>query len=186
MDEMGMEYMLYHIKKCGYSWRKIALELRPHNLSKSYFFLERVFRLWLEQKGAVSFWTSSIDHRPRSNIVTEPGYHRHAAEQAAAASNHRGSSKGTPLPTNADTNDTAGVQDVLGPKHDTGVSKKKKKQKPMKRQQRLRKEKGVERAEAVMDQLENKINKSKSRGKTVKNRRVSVSLVLNAAQVCLR
>lgn len=62
---------------------------------------------------------------------------------------------------------------VLAPQHGAGVSQKKKKQKPVKRQQRLRKEKGVERAELVTDQLQSKISKSKRKHMSIKNRSVS-------------
>lgn len=49
---------------------------------------------------------------------------------------------------------------------------KKKKQKPLTRQQRLRREKGIDRAEQVMDQMETKVDKSKGKGRMVQGRRV--------------
>jgi hypothetical protein len=52
-----------------------------------------------------------------------------------------------------------------------GVSKTKKKQKPMKRGQRARQEKGLARAEAVMDQLEKKKALSQVKLKRVRGRR---------------
>ena len=54
-----------------------------------------------------------------------------------------------------------------------GVTKRKAKAKPLSRQQRLRQEKGLERAVAVMDQTERKVERSTRRGKTANERRVS-------------
>ncbi|EFR04658.1 hypothetical protein MGYG_07663 [Nannizzia gypsea CBS 118893] len=50
------------------------------------------------------------------------------------------------------------VPAVLGTQHNSGVSKKGKK--PKSRAQRLRQEKGLERAEVVLDKREKKVNKS--------------------------
>ena len=50
--------------------------------------------------------------------------------------------------------------------------------KPLRRQQRLRHEKGMERASAVAERTENKITKSKRRSKIIKARAVSFSLNL--------
>jgi hypothetical protein len=52
------------------------------------------------------------------------------------------------------------------------VSKKQSKPKAKSRAQRLRQQKGMERAEAVLDQKEIKLAKSNNRAKVVKNRRV--------------
>jgi len=65
--------------------------------------------------------------------------------------------------------------DVLAARKGSGVSKKKH-QKPLTRQQRLRKEKGIARAEAVVDQLENKVVKSKSSARVIKSRAVRVCI----------
>lgn len=46
--------------------------------------------------------------------------------------------------------------------------------KPMKRQQRLRHEKGLERANAIADRTENKVTKSKKKSKVIKARAVSL------------
>ncbi|KAI1909769.1 hypothetical protein LOZ61_004832 [Ophidiomyces ophidiicola] len=60
---------------------------------------------------------------------------------------------------------------VLGARHDSSVSKKK--QKRQTRAQRLRQEKGLERAEVVMDKTEQKVAKSLKKGKVVKARRAA-------------
>ena len=44
----------------------------------------------------------------------------------------------------------------------------------MTRQKRIRQEKGLQRAEMVMDQLEKKYERSSKKGKGVKDRRVSL------------
>ncbi|KAI9671426.1 MAG: hypothetical protein M1831_004335 [Alyxoria varia] len=62
-----------------------------------------------------------------------------------------------------------GQSDALAPQHGSGVSKKKK-QKPLKRQKRVRQEKANERASIVADQLEKKVNRSKGKLKVVKDR----------------
>lgn len=108
--------------------------------------------------------------------IEEPGYQRRAAERAAKetsmAIDTNESLKSTALPIHPAETASTNKGDVLAPQHDAGVSKRKKKQKPLKRQQRLRKEKGIERAESVVNQLENKISKSKRKGKTIKSRSV--------------
>lgn len=74
--------------------------------------------------------------------------------------------------------DASGVEDeklrkkFLSP-HAGGISKKKK-SKPMSRQQRLRQEKGIERADANMDKLATKVTKSHKKAKNIKSRAVSV------------
>lgn len=52
--------------------------------------------------------------------------------------------------------------------------KRKGKGKPLTRSQRARQEKGLERAEAVMDQMKNKVEKGSKRQRTVKERAVSL------------
>jgi len=69
--------------------------------------------------------------------------------------------------------ETTQPDDVLAARKGSGVSKKKH-QKPLTRQQRLRKEKGIARAEAVVDQLENKVVKSKSSARVIKSRAVCI------------
>lgn len=64
------------------------------------------------------------------------------------------------------------AEDALSAQHRSGVIKKSK-QKPIKRNQRLRREKGVERAEMVAAQLENKVIKSRDKNKAVKGRRAA-------------
>ncbi|CAI7593063.1 unnamed protein product [Penicillium glandicola] len=60
---------------------------------------------------------------------------------------------------------------VLADRTTSGVQKKQKKNDKVSRAQRLRQQKGMDRAEAVMDQLEIKKAKSLARGKTVNSRR---------------
>jgi hypothetical protein len=60
---------------------------------------------------------------------------------------------------------------VLAARPNAGISKTKRKQKPMKRGQRARQEKGLARAEAVMDQLEKKKALSQVKLKRVRGRR---------------
>ncbi|OJD13459.1 hypothetical protein AJ78_06093 [Emergomyces pasteurianus Ep9510] len=59
---------------------------------------------------------------------------------------------------------------VLSAQHNAGITKKSK-SKQMSRAQRRRQEKGLERAELVMDKTEKKIAKSVGRAKVVKDRR---------------
>ncbi|KAJ5800110.1 uncharacterized protein N7518_002178 [Penicillium psychrosexuale] len=60
---------------------------------------------------------------------------------------------------------------VLADRATSGIQKKQKKNDKVSRAQRLRQQKGMDRAEAVMDQLEIKKAKSMARGKTVNSRR---------------
>ncbi|KAJ9298465.1 hypothetical protein DTO271G3_3432 [Paecilomyces variotii] len=53
----------------------------------------------------------------------------------------------------------------------SGITKKKSKSKPKSRAQRLRQEKGLERAEIIMDQLEKKVTKSIEKSKVINRRR---------------
>ncbi|KAF2138788.1 uncharacterized protein K452DRAFT_361015 [Aplosporella prunicola CBS 121167] len=64
----------------------------------------------------------------------------------------------------------AEVSDSVLAAQNAGVSKKQK-QKRMTHQQRMRQEKAMDRAEAVMDQLEKKVSESKRRGRKVQDRR---------------
>ena len=61
---------------------------------------------------------------------------------------------------------------ILAECSNAGISKKQAKEKPKSRAQRQRQKKGMERAEAVLDQLENKVSRSVKKGKTIKARRV--------------
>ncbi|KAJ5200342.1 Ribosome biogenesis protein Alb1 [Penicillium cf. griseofulvum] len=60
---------------------------------------------------------------------------------------------------------------VLADRATAGIKKKQNKNDKISRAQRLRQQKGMDRAEAVMDQLEIKKAKSLARGKTVNSRR---------------
>ncbi|BCR90006.1 Alb1 domain-containing protein [Aspergillus chevalieri] len=60
---------------------------------------------------------------------------------------------------------------ILSERANAGVSKKQSKPKNLSRAQRQRQKKGMERAEMVVDQLENKVAKSVKRGKNVQARR---------------
>ncbi|KAL3441589.1 Alb1-domain-containing protein [Aspergillus insuetus] len=62
-------------------------------------------------------------------------------------------------------------ESILSDRANAGVSKKSSKPKAKSRAQRLRQQKGMERAEAVLDQQEIKLAKSNNRAKVVKNRR---------------
>ncbi|EFE42370.1 conserved hypothetical protein [Trichophyton verrucosum HKI 0517] len=63
------------------------------------------------------------------------------------------------------------VPAVLGTRHNSGVSKKSKK--PKSRAQRLRQEKGLERAEVVLDKREKKVTKSVRKFSGVKARKAT-------------
>ncbi|KAL3455464.1 Alb1-domain-containing protein [Aspergillus heterothallicus] len=62
-------------------------------------------------------------------------------------------------------------ESILSDRANAGVSKKQAKPKAKSRAQRMRQQKGIERAEAIMDQHEIKLVKSNNRAKAVKNRR---------------
>lgn len=64
---------------------------------------------------------------------------------------------------------------ALGVRGDSGVSKKKKKQKPMSRAQKERKAAAMDKAEAALEKLEKKKESSKGRAKVVQSRRVCLS-----------
>lgn len=65
-------------------------------------------------------------------------------------------------------------ESILADRANAGVSKKQSKPKAKSRAQRLRQQKGMDKAEAIMDQLEIKVSKSETRAKTIKSRSVSV------------
>ncbi|PYH49547.1 Alb1 domain-containing protein [Aspergillus saccharolyticus JOP 1030-1] len=94
--------------------------------------------------------------------------HSRAARRAASPSLDLDKSL-TSLPRAEET--TVQRESILADRANAGVSKKKSKSKPLTKAQRARQQKGVERAEAVMDQLESKVNRSISRAKVVKARR---------------
>ncbi|BCR99472.1 Alb1 domain-containing protein [Aspergillus luchuensis] len=94
--------------------------------------------------------------------------HSRAARRAASPSLDVDKSI-TSLPRAEET--TVQRDSILSERANAGVSKKASKGKAKTRAQRLRQQKGVERAEAVMDQLEKKVVKSESRAKSVKARR---------------
>ncbi|OKL58338.1 hypothetical protein UA08_06574 [Talaromyces atroroseus] len=60
---------------------------------------------------------------------------------------------------------------ILAAHTSAGISKKKSKAKPLSRAQRLRQQKGIERAEMVIDQLETKVAKSIGKAKAINARR---------------
>ncbi|EAW13215.1 Alb1 domain-containing protein [Aspergillus clavatus NRRL 1] len=93
--------------------------------------------------------------------------HSRAARRAASPSLDLDKSL-TSLPRAEDT--VIPRESILNDRVNTGVSKKQK-NKPLTRAQRLRQQKGMERAEVVFDQMEKKVAKSVSRAKTVKSRR---------------
>ncbi|KAL1966884.1 hypothetical protein VTN77DRAFT_3849 [Rasamsonia byssochlamydoides] len=92
--------------------------------------------------------------------------HSRAARRAASPSNELDKSL-TSLPR-AETAIPVPVTHT-----NAGVSKKKPKSKAKTRAQRLRQQKGIERAEVVMDQLEKKVAKSVGKGKKVKARKIN-------------
>lgn len=79
----------------------------------------------------------------------------------------------SPKPSTDDSKTTEPDLSVLAARQGAGITKKQKKQKPLSRQQRLRKEKGLVRAEAVTDQLQRKVGESKRKGKKIKARRAA-------------
>lgn len=72
-------------------------------------------------------------------------------------------------------------ESILADRANAGVSKKKSKSKPLTKAQRARQQKGMERAEAVMDQLESKVNRSVNRAKVVKARRVCAQHIVHGS-----
>ncbi|KAF7586035.1 hypothetical protein BBP40_009652 [Aspergillus hancockii] len=94
--------------------------------------------------------------------------HSRAARRAASPSLDVDKSL-TSLPRAQET--TLQRDSVLSDRANAGVSKKQSKPKAMSRVQRARQQKGIERAEMVLDQLEKKVEKSVKREKNVKARR---------------
>ena len=68
---------------------------------------------------------------------------------------------------------------ILSERANAGVTKKQSKPKSLTRAQRKRQQKGMDRAEMVIDQLEVKVNQSVKRGKAVQARRVCVTLIIS-------
>jgi hypothetical protein len=66
---------------------------------------------------------------------------------------------------------------VLGLRGDAGITKKSKKKKQLSAKQKQRKEKMMEKGEAVAEKLARKQDESKQKGRTVQTRRVCVLLV---------
>ncbi|KAL4795850.1 Alb1-domain-containing protein [Aspergillus venezuelensis] len=97
-----------------------------------------------------------------------PSKHSRAARRAASPSLDLDKSL-TNLPRAENT--PIQRESILADRASAGVTKKQSKPKNLSRAQRLRQQKGQDRAEAVMDQLEIKVAKSNNRAKTVKNRR---------------
>ncbi|KAK5709638.1 hypothetical protein LTS12_028065 [Elasticomyces elasticus] len=62
-------------------------------------------------------------------------------------------------------------ESVLSERANSGVTKKQPKAKALSKAQRQRQQKGMEKAEMVVDQLEKKVDRSLTRGKSVKARR---------------
>ncbi|GAB1206417.1 hypothetical protein APSETT445_005104 [Aspergillus pseudonomiae] len=102
--------------------------------------------------------------------------HSRAARRAASPSLDVDKSL-TTLPRAEDT--VIQRESILSDRANAGVSKRKSKTKALSKAQRARQQKGIERAENIMDQLETKVEKSLKRGKTVKARR-GISLTDNA------
>ncbi|PYH97961.1 hypothetical protein BO71DRAFT_447517 [Aspergillus ellipticus CBS 707.79] len=94
--------------------------------------------------------------------------HSRAARRAASPSLDVDKSL-TSLPRAQDT--TLQRESILSERANAGVSKKPSRKTAKSRAQRLRQQKGMDRAEAVMDQLETKVTKSVTRAKAVNNRR---------------
>ncbi|RAK95259.1 Alb1 domain-containing protein [Aspergillus ibericus CBS 121593] len=94
--------------------------------------------------------------------------HSRAARRAASPSLEVDKSI-TSLPRAQET--TVQRESILSERANAGITKKQSKSKAKTRAQRLRQQKGVERAEAVVDQMEKKVTKSVGRAKAVKARR---------------
>ncbi|PYI00650.1 hypothetical protein BO78DRAFT_465170 [Aspergillus sclerotiicarbonarius CBS 121057] len=94
--------------------------------------------------------------------------HSRAARRAASPSLEVDKSI-TSLPRAQET--TVQRESILSERANSGITKKQSKSKAKTRAQRLRQQKGVERAEAVVDQLEKKVTRSAGRAKAIKARR---------------
>ena len=73
-----------------------------------------------------------------------------------------------------------GRASVLSVHNGAGIIKRKGKGKALSRHQRLRQERGIQRAEAVMDKTEKRVEKNNVKVKTVKERSVSCASQLVA------
>lgn len=107
--------------------------------------------------------------RYHSNSCIAKSIHSRAARRAVSPSVDLDKSL-TSLPRPEPSNFSA-----LAAQSNASVSKKKK-NKAKTRAQKLRQQKGIERAEVVMDQLEKKVAKSVGKGQKVKARKVGGSL----------
>lgn len=123
------------------------------------------------QRADVGHPTSLHTTCPETKTKTEVSQHSRAARRAASPSIDLDKSiTSIKAPTDSvDYYPKNGAQDA-------GISKKKK-QKPMSRTQRMRKEKGLERAEANSDILHTKTAKSFVRARRIDDRRVRGSLL---------
>lgn len=100
------------------------------------------------------------------NLATS--VHSRAARRGTSPSNANKSLESIPraeVPTKPSS--------ILAAHASAGVSKKKPKAKALTRAQRQRQQKGIERAEVVIDQLENKVAKSVGKAKVINARKVS-------------
>jgi hypothetical protein len=108
--------------------------------------------------------------RPLSNMA-----HAAASKRSRAARRETSPSidtdkslKSAPLPD--------GDKGFLAVQNDAGITKRKSKGKPLSRNKRMRQEKGFQRAEAVLDQLDKKVETSSKRARNVKERSVRLNL----------
>lgn len=102
-----------------------------------------------------------------TNLYLEPTIHSRAARRAVSPSIDIDKSIKT---TRRDSADHSIVKPHVLAAQNAGITKKSK-SKPIKRQQRLRRLKGVEKAESAVDKLEVKVQKSVGREKKVRERR---------------
>ena len=106
---------------------------------------------------------------PESSLRPATSLHSRAAKRASSPSLNRDKSlTATKAPEEQPAHETS----FLKAKHGAGITKRKPKAKPKSRQQRLRQEKGVAKAEKVIDRTEKKVAKSLDKGKTLKERSV--------------
>lgn len=107
---------------------------------------------------------------PPSNHHVETNVHSRAARRAVSPSIDLDKSITTaPRAASPESKPKLPTPNVLAAKS-AGITKKTK-SKPLKRQQRLRQQKGIERAEDVLDKMELKVQKSVGRERKVKERR---------------
>ncbi|MCJ1411301.1 hypothetical protein MMC19_005389 [Ptychographa xylographoides] len=103
----------------------------------------------------------------KKNATTSQSIHSRAAKRASLPSINLDKSLRDVKPP---TNSAVPHPPFLSTHHGAGIVKKKGKGKALSRQQRLRREKGLERAEAVMDKTERKLQRSSVKVKVVKER----------------